>query len=712
MRSVIITTLTVLSGIVAFLVYWQNDSQPPPLIKKIYELKLGHNIYPDSALHIAAVRFAKVVDRRSKGQLKVSVFPAQELGTDHQMIEAAREGKLDILITPSAKLSNLVPSLQYPDLPFLFPSREDAYALLDGEPGSMLLQQLEPYGLKGAAFWENGFKQFTANKMIRTPGDFKGLNIRIMKTTIIAEQFKALGANPIPIDFHATYQALKDGVVDGEENPLVAIVNMKFHEVQSDLIISNHAYLSYVFAFSKSVFESLPADLQDILFSSARELAEFEREETQRHEERFMQVLKTAGVRIYQLSENERSSFREATAHITENFASVVGEAVLQKTREFLIEKYGEAYHRDDMVYLGLNADMSLGAGQGGVAIQRGMELAIEEINQQGGVLGKKIGLIIKDHAGIPARAVLNFKFLSKIKNLVAVIGGVHSNAAIAEQKLVHREKMLYLVAWAAATILVENGYEPNYVFRLSVNDRAAGEFLTAHALKRSKRVALLLENSEWGRSNQKGMNNALAKRNRQPVATEWFNSGEQNMTSQLAQIEREGAGVILLVANPLEGINILQDMQRRPRKIPIVSHGGITSGEFWNNTRQALQQIDLSFIQTFSFFNADHPKTADILQKYYQAYQVNEIGKVISPVGTAHAYDLIHLLALAINKAHSFDRPAIRDAMERIEFYDGLVRKYRFPFTSKNHEALTIDDYQMAKYNKQGYIVPIRNEN
>ena len=284
-----VAALAVLA-IAAGIWYYASQTEPEQpnqeMIEEVKVLRFGHDFPEDGALHLAAEKFAVTVIEKSGGRLKVELFTGQKLGNAQQMIEMTRSGKLDILLSPTAKLSVLVPAMQYADLPFLFPTREDAYEMLDGIPGNMLLDQLLPMGLVGATFWENGFKHFTANKFIHSPEDFKGLNIRVMKSRIIIEQFRSMGANPIPIDFHTTYQALKDGVVDGQENPLVAIVSMKFHEVQPHLTISNHAYLSYVLCFSKDVFESLSPDLQNILMTAAREITPFERKETAKQEEK------------------------------------------------------------------------------------------------------------------------------------------------------------------------------------------------------------------------------------------------------------------------------------------------------------------------------------------------------------------------------------------------------------------------------------------
>ncbi|MBT3197738.1 MAG: TRAP transporter substrate-binding protein, partial [Gammaproteobacteria bacterium] len=245
----------------------------------VWALRFGHNIPVESALHQAAERYADQVKHKSKGRVVIAIYPAQQLGNDHQMVEMARAGELDLLLTPTAKLSVPLPAMQYADLPFYFSTPDELYSMLDGEPGEILLKRLNAIDLEGVTIWENGFKQFTGDRPLRTPEDFLGLKIRTMKSRIIMAQFRSIEANPLPIDFHATHQALADGVVNGQENPLVAIVSMGFHEVQSDLTLSNHAYLGYVFSISSKVLATLPEDIQDILIETAKELTQWERRE-------------------------------------------------------------------------------------------------------------------------------------------------------------------------------------------------------------------------------------------------------------------------------------------------------------------------------------------------------------------------------------------------------------------------------------------------
>lgn len=303
-------------------------------------LRFGHNLPVDSAMHQAALKYADRVKARSKGRLVISVHPSQELGNDHQMVEMARAGELDILLTPTAKMSVPIPAMQFADIPFLFPSREDAYAVLDGEPGRMLLAKLDDIDLVGVAFWENGFKHFTANRRLSRPEDFQGLRMRVMKSRIIMEQFKALGAIPIAIDFHATRKALADGVVDGQENPLVAIVSMGFHQVQSHMLLSNHAYLGYVLSISAKSLNKLPGDLQVLLLEAAREVTPWQRQETRRREEGFIAAIRGAGVEITELAPDQRRRFAERTHFIAEDFKLIIGTDIMKQAERIIRDRH------------------------------------------------------------------------------------------------------------------------------------------------------------------------------------------------------------------------------------------------------------------------------------------------------------------------------------------------------------------------------------
>jgi len=673
---------------------------------EVIHLKFAHDMPKTTPQHIAAERFADIVEYRTKDRVQIDVYPNQQLGTDQQMIELARSGKLAIALPPTAKLTTLIQAFQVLDLPFLFPNREKTYEILDGTPGKRLLEELSPYGLIGTAFWESGFKQFTANRIITKPQDFIGLNIRVMKSKTIMDQFKAFGATPVIIDFHKTYNALADRFVDGQENPLSSIVNMKFHDVQSHLIISNHAYLSYALVFSKAIIEKLPKDIQQILFDTAKEITSFERKEVIENEKKMIAIIEKSDTHIHQLSDQERELFIKASQIVFDTFDVQEGKDILNLIQNQLSQSQtGEA---NDDILLGLNADLVAGSALSGLAIKRGMQIAIDEINQKGGLLGKRLRLIAKDNSGISARGRDNMMYFSRLDHLLAVMCGIYSPIALSVLDIVHKEKIVFLDPWAAATKIVDNDYVPNYVFRVSVRDAFAGPFLIKKALEDYNNIALLLVNDGWGKGNEKNMIHELKIRNTKPVSVQWFNWGEKNMNEQLDQIESSGADVIIMVASAVEGMFIIKNMAARAKQIPIISHWGITGGHFWKEVNRELNSVKLSFLQSYSFFNAVGERSKYLIKQYFKMYDIDHVGKIVAPVGTANAYDLVKLLAIAVEKSGTINREKIQNALENIETYQGVVKHYNPPFTKDRHDALDQSSFILCQYDQYGYIVPI----
>ncbi|MDJ0936509.1 MAG: ABC transporter substrate-binding protein [Kiloniellales bacterium] len=366
-----------------------------------------------------------------------------------------------------------------------------------------------------------------------------------------------------------------------------------------------------------------------------------------------------------------------------------------------------------DPILIGLDADMSKGAAQSGEAIRRGLVLAIEEINARGGVLERPLSLVVRDHRGTPARGRDNIEDFAAMDGLVAVVGGIHTPVALAELEAIHRHGLPYLGPWAAGTPVVSNGYEPNFVFRVSVRDEHAGGYLVEAARNRGfKRLGLLLWRTGWGRSNEAAMHEALARQGLHPAAVAWLNTGERDMSAQIDKLRAAGAEVIMLVANPVEGLIAIREIARRPEaeRLPIISHWGITGGDFFAKAGDALSRVDLSFLQTFSFFDPPFPDRA---ARLYEAYCARFGGcrspaDVISPVGTAHAYDLVQLLSQAVERAGTTDRAAIRKSLERLGRYEGLMRDYDPAFTSDRHDALDASDFRLCRFDENGAIVPI----
>ncbi|MBF0456911.1 MAG: DctP family TRAP transporter solute-binding subunit [Nitrospirae bacterium] len=701
-----ITLLIAVGTLYIFSVKTNPKHHDAAVEKKIYKLTFGHNMPEGSAMDIAARRFAATVSQKTSGGVTITIYPNQELANDYKMIEMAIEGDLDILLSPTAKMSAVVPALQYSDIPFLFPHKADAYEMLDGRPGKLLLAKLDQYGLTGVAFWGNGFKQFTANKEIHSPKDFRGMNVRVMKSQLIMDQFREFGANPIAIDFHETYKALKDGVVKGHENPIAAIYGMRLYEVQSNITISNHAYLAYVFCFSRKNIGKLPPDIQQTLTTTANELTGFERELIDGQEADILKKIAETGVKITYLTGDEIKQFQAASKGILYKYAPIVGADIIDPTLEYLKKRH--EYDAADDIIIGLNADMTLATAQAGIAIERGMRIAAEEINERGGLLGKKLIVVTMDHAGNTARSTANIGLFGKMKNLAAVMSGLQSRIVLEDLKLIHSNKIIYLIPWAAHPEIVQNGYAPNYCFRLSANDAYAGPFLVEQALNKTKKIALLWVNSVWGKKNEEIMVSYLKEQGLQFTTIESYNANETDFYEQIGRISRADAEIIIMIANPDEGAKIIKSLFYGKKKIPVIAHRSITGGNIYKEIKKELTAIDLSFMQTYSFITADNKRSKEFVKRYMNEYGVKTPQEIFSPEGAAHAYDLTMLLAEAVRQAGTLDRAAIRDAMENIRHYEGLTKTHTPPFTNARHDALDETGYFMAEFDGNGAIIPI----
>ena len=679
--------------------------QLPPS-KATHTLRFGHNTPEASALHQAALLFAQKVNQNSNGQLTIEVYPAQQLGNDHQMVEMARQGELDIILTPTAKMSIPVPAMQYADLPFFFPSREAVYEMLDGEPGDMLLKKLNDIELFGVTFWENGFKHFTGNQPFQSPLHFSDKKIRVMKSRMIMEQFQSFGAEPITIDFHATRQALADGVVDGQENPLIAIYSMGFHEVQSDLVLSEHAYLGYVLSISQKTMNSLPFHQQDLLIKAAKEVTPIERKNTQGREQQLLAEIKKSGINIHSLTEEQREQFANLTAYIPRRFEEVIGADIISKTEELLYSKYQSHLLQNDHFVIGLNADLS---GKAGLAIKRGVHLAIQELNNKGGLLGRTVHLIARDHKTIPSTGISNMEFFIEHPNVIAVIGGKHSAVVAEEMKLVNKSQIPYLIPWAASKKITQTDEQRSSLFRISANDLLASQYIAESALKKCNHPAIVVENTIWGRGNLESMQSYIASKS---VAVSYeitFNRGQNSYLPELTSLIASQADCVILVANAHEGNIIIPELFNLKKELPIISHWGILRGDFARRNKNILGELDLTFFQTFLFKESNRPQAKDLENKYREEYGLAENAEIYSQHAVAQAYDLVQLLASAAQKANSSNRADIIAALEAAISYEGVIKDYKPAFTNERHDGLGLSDFRMARFNIDGQIVPVQ---
>jgi branched-chain amino acid transport system substrate-binding protein len=363
-------------------------------------------------------------------------------------------------------------------------------------------------------------------------------------------------------------------------------------------------------------------------------------------------------------------------------------------------------------VLIGIDGEFGLEDSTSAQAVELGLRTAIKEINDAGGVLGgRPIELVIKDHRSIPARGIRNIEEFARMPNLVAVFGGRFSPVVIEQLPKLKATRLLFMAVWSSADAIVDNGMQPNYIFRLSLRDSLAmPKMLHTAAARGYGEVGLLLTNTSWGRSNLAAAEKHVAAAG-QPKITRvaWYNWTEKSLIEQYRRLLESGARAIVLVANDDEAAVLVREVAALPpaRRIPILSHWGITGGEFVKQAGPALQQVDLSVIQTFSFFKAEKNALERFMRTAKTTGAIGRIEDIKAPVGVAHAYDMMHILARAIEMAGTADRSRVRDALEKIREHKGLIKRYSPPFTPTRHEALGPDELLMARYREDGVLVP-----
>ena len=364
-------------------------------------------------------------------------------------------------------------------------------------------------------------------------------------------------------------------------------------------------------------------------------------------------------------------------------------------------------------VLIGFDGAYGLKNSTSAQAIEQGLLIAIEEINQNGGVLkGKSLQLLTKDNRSVPARGIQNVKLFAENKDVVAVIGGRFSPVILSALPIVHEKKIPLIDAWGSADKITDHNFYPSYTFRVSLRDKYAMPTMLRHAQsKGAERIGLLLPNTGWGRSNYRAAKNYLKESKRNIHLKEiWYNWGDQDFSSAYDNLLSWNMDALVMVANDIEGALIVRTIAKLPqsKQVPVISHWGVTGGHFVKACEGSLEKLDFSVVQTFSLFKADEKKLNKVMALAKQMYGIKKISDIKSPVGFGHAYDIVHLLVKAINIAGTTERSEIRNAFEKIIKYKGLVKTYNKPFGPNDHDALELTDVFMATYDKNGVLRPL----
>jgi len=294
-------------------------------------IKFSHVVAADTPKGKAADYFAQKAAELTKGKVKVEVYANSTLYKDKEEMEALQLGAVQMLAPSLAKFGPLgVKEFEVFDLPFMFDSYADLHKVTTGPVGKQLLAKLEPKGISGLAFWDNGFKSFSANTPIKTPEDLKGKKLRIQSSKVLEEQIRAMRALPQVMAFSEVYQALQTGVVDGTENPISNLYTQKMHEVQKHLTLTEHGYLGYAVIVNKKFWDGLPADVRKQLDDAMEQSTRYANQIAKVENDNALENVKKSGkTQVYTPTAAERSAFKKALVPVHSKMESRIGKETI-----------------------------------------------------------------------------------------------------------------------------------------------------------------------------------------------------------------------------------------------------------------------------------------------------------------------------------------------------------------------------------------------
>ncbi|WP_080872620.1 TRAP transporter substrate-binding protein [Oceanobacillus timonensis] len=301
--------------------------------EKTLEITFGHNQPLMSPEHAGAEAFEEYVESHTDN-VDVNVYPASQLGSLREQVEATQLGEIQLTMQPTAMIAPFVDDIKVVDLPYLWPpDTETKYKVLDSEVGDEILATLDQGGFEGLGFWPGGYKLITtSNREIHEPSDLEGVTIRTMESPLLLAQYKQWGANPVPVPYSEVYNSLQLGIVDGQENPLQTVYLNNYHEVQENIVETYHGTMTYAMIANQDWYNDLPSELQEILVAAEEVGRNEAREVLAENEAEYRAELEASDKNFYSFTEEEIETFREASLPVHETEYNEPGQQeLLQK---------------------------------------------------------------------------------------------------------------------------------------------------------------------------------------------------------------------------------------------------------------------------------------------------------------------------------------------------------------------------------------------
>ncbi len=300
---------------------------PAPIIIKFSNVNTAN-----SPKNLAGEYLKKLVEERTKGRVRLEIYPNSTLYKDKEELEALQLGAVQMLAPTLGKFGPLgAREFEVFDLPYLFDNYEQVHKVTEGPIGQKLLKSLASKRLVGLAFWDNGFKQMNANRPLRRVDDFKGMKLRIFSSKVLDAQMRALGAIPQVLAASEMYSAMQTGVVDGNENTESTFFQFKFFEVQKYLTLSSHGYVGYAVVMNKDFWEGLPPDIRSILEGAIKEATVYNNQIAEKENaDALEQIRKTGRTEVITLTAEQKTEWKKALAKVHRETEGRVGKELLE----------------------------------------------------------------------------------------------------------------------------------------------------------------------------------------------------------------------------------------------------------------------------------------------------------------------------------------------------------------------------------------------
>ena len=363
-------------------------------------------------------------------------------------------------------------------------------------------------------------------------------------------------------------------------------------------------------------------------------------------------------------------------------------------------------------VWIGFDDAYGLKTNTSAMAIEWGIQAAMEEINNNGGVLnGRPLKLMTTDNKGVAARGKDNFVQLASTKDLVAVLTGKFSPISVEMLPDAHRLKVPMISVWGSADPITDHDHKPSFSFRVSLKDDWGVEAMMNRLSSKYKvrQACAILPNTAWGRSAEKVIQAKSRANTAQFPVVRWYNWGDPSLREHYKACLDSRTQGLLFVGNEKEGALLVKEMasQAPSMRMPVLAHWGAVGGTLHELVGDDLSMVNIDFIQTFTFINNKRPRAVYLADWILKNQGLKSTHEIPSPVGAAHAYDTVHLLAKAIDTAKTTSAEKIRDALEKLPAFHGAVKHYARPFTHQRHDALDKSQVLFVKLTPSGQLIP-----